>query len=49
MARANANSKLANIVFTRRLQGTGVTANCAHPGMVRTRLGARAASCCTWA
>src|SRR5580693_3404217 len=44
--RAYANSKLANILFTRelarRLQGTGVTANCAHPGMVRTRFGREA-------
>ncbi len=34
-------SKLANILFTRelarRLAGTGVTANCLHPGFVRTR------------
>jgi retinol dehydrogenase 12 len=41
--RAYANSKLANILFTRelarRLDGTGVTANCAHPGVVRTRFG----------
>ncbi len=33
-------SKLANILFTaelaRRLQGTGVTANCFHPGVVAT-------------
>ncbi len=44
--RAYANSKLANILFTRelarRLEGTGVTANCAHPGMVRTRFGREA-------
>jgi retinol dehydrogenase-12 len=44
--RAYANSKLANILFTRelarRLEGTGVTANCAHPGMVRTRFGRQA-------
>lgn len=37
-------SKLANILFTyelaRRLQGTGVTANCLHPGAVATGLGA---------
>src|SRR5579871_1726510 len=37
--RSYANSKLANILFTRelarRLDGTGVTANCAHPGGVR--------------
>jgi NAD(P)-dependent dehydrogenase (short-subunit alcohol dehydrogenase family) len=41
--RAYANSKLANILFTRelarRLAGTPVTANCAHPGVVRTRFG----------
>ena len=41
--RSYANSKLANILFTRelarRLDGTGVTANCAHPGMVRTGFG----------
>ncbi|HEY2106237.1 MAG TPA: SDR family oxidoreductase [Candidatus Binataceae bacterium] len=37
-------SKLANILFTyelaRRLEGSGVTANCAHPGAVATGLGA---------
>jgi NAD(P)-dependent dehydrogenase (short-subunit alcohol dehydrogenase family) len=36
-------SKLANILFTRelarRLTGTGVTANCLHPGFVATRFG----------
>jgi len=36
-------SKLANILFTRelarRLADTGVTANCLHPGFVRTALG----------
>ena len=36
-------SKLANILFTRelarRLAGTGVTANCFHPGFVATRFG----------
>ncbi len=40
---AYANSKLANILFTRelatRLEGTGVTANCLHPGTVRTNFG----------
>jgi NAD(P)-dependent dehydrogenase (short-subunit alcohol dehydrogenase family) len=40
--RSYANSKLANILFTRelarRLGGTAVTANCMHPGLVRTRL-----------
>ena len=44
--RSYANSKLANILFTRelarRLQGTGVTANCAHPGVVRTGFGREA-------
>ncbi len=41
--RAYAQSKLANIVFTyelaRRLAGTGVTANCLHPGAVATNFG----------
>jgi NAD(P)-dependent dehydrogenase (short-subunit alcohol dehydrogenase family) len=36
------NTKLANIVFTyelsRRLDGTGVTANCLHPGVIHTNL-----------
>jgi NAD(P)-dependent dehydrogenase (short-subunit alcohol dehydrogenase family) len=36
-------SKLANILFTgelaRRIAGTGVTANCLHPGVVATRFG----------
>ena len=36
-------SKLANILFTselaRRLAGSGVTANCLHPGFVATRFG----------
>jgi NAD(P)-dependent dehydrogenase (short-subunit alcohol dehydrogenase family) len=44
--RAYANSKLANILFTRelarRMAGTGATANCAHPGVVRTRFGREA-------
>ncbi len=38
-----ARSKFANILFTRelarRLSGTGVTANCLHPGFVATRFG----------
>jgi NAD(P)-dependent dehydrogenase (short-subunit alcohol dehydrogenase family) len=37
------NSKLANVLFTRelarRLEGSGVVANCLHPGGVRTELG----------
>ena len=41
--RAYGRSKLANVLHTRelarRLEGTGVTANCLHPGAVRTRLG----------
>lgn len=38
-----AQSKLANVLFTtelaRRLEGTGVTANCLHPGAVATNIG----------
>ena len=41
--RTYGRSKLANILFTRelarRLAGTGVTANCLHPGVVATRFG----------
>ncbi|XP_064643881.1 retinol dehydrogenase 14-like [Lineus longissimus] len=36
-------SKLANVYFTtelaKRLEGTNVTANCLHPGVIRTNLG----------
>lgn len=36
------NTKLANVLFTyelaRRLKGTGVTANCLHPGVVATKI-----------
>lgn len=39
-----ARSKLCNILFTRelarRLAGTGVTANCLHPGVIATEFGA---------
>jgi retinol dehydrogenase-14 len=43
-AKAYGQSKLANVLFTyelaRRLEGTGVSANCLHPGAgVRTNLG----------
>jgi len=42
MLRAYSRSKLCNILFTRelarRLVGTGVTANCLHPGFVATRI-----------
>ena len=42
--RAYSNAKLANILFTfelaRRLEGSGVTANCVHPGFVSTGFGA---------
>ena len=41
-------SKLANVLFTyelaRRLESTGVTANCVHPGVVRSGFGRRDAS-----
>ncbi len=40
--RAYGQSKLANVMFTyelaRRLEGTGVTANCMHPGTVNTNI-----------
>ncbi len=43
MMRVYGNSKLANILFTqalaRRLQGSQVTTNCMHPGVVRTGFG----------
>lgn len=39
---AYCQSKLANVLFTyelaRRLRGTSITANCLHPGAVRTKL-----------
>ena len=41
--RSYGQSKLALVLFTyelaRRLQGTGVTANCLHPGFVATNIG----------
>lgn len=40
---AYSQSKLANILFTKelakRLEGTNVTVNCCHPGVVKTELG----------
>ena len=46
--RVYGTTKLENILFTRelakRLQGTGVTANCQHPGFVGTRFGQNNAS-----
>ncbi|MFO8063799.1 MAG: SDR family oxidoreductase [Spirochaetia bacterium] len=40
--RAYAQSKLANVLFTyelaRRIEGTGVTANALHPGVIATKL-----------
>jgi NAD(P)-dependent dehydrogenase (short-subunit alcohol dehydrogenase family) len=42
LMRAYGRSKLANVLFTReldrRLAGTGVTANCLHPGAVATNI-----------
>jgi NAD(P)-dependent dehydrogenase (short-subunit alcohol dehydrogenase family) len=41
--RTYGTTKLANVLFTRelarRLEGSGVTANCFHPGVVRTGFG----------
>ncbi|XP_072032355.1 retinol dehydrogenase 13-like [Amphiura filiformis] len=41
-SQAYSNSKLSNVLFThelsKRLKGTGVTANSVHPGIVRTEL-----------
>jgi NAD(P)-dependent dehydrogenase (short-subunit alcohol dehydrogenase family) len=42
LLRAYAQSKLANVLFTyalaHRLEGTGVTVNCLHPGVVATNI-----------
>jgi NAD(P)-dependent dehydrogenase (short-subunit alcohol dehydrogenase family) len=50
--RAYSLSKLANIMFTyalaRRMQGTGVTANCLHPGLVGTNFGQQGGSWIKW-
>jgi len=46
--RAYGQSKLAQVLFTRelgrRLEGTGVTVNACHPGVIRTNLGIGGAS-----
>jgi NAD(P)-dependent dehydrogenase (short-subunit alcohol dehydrogenase family) len=45
-------TKLCNILFTRelarRLAGTGVTANCLHPGLVATRFGDQTGGYYAW-
>ena len=50
--KAYGRSKLCNILFTRelarRLAGTGVTANCLHPGVVATRFGDEAGGWTAW-
>ena len=51
--RAFGASKAADLMFTfelaRRLEGTGVTANAIHPGLVRTRLMRQAPAPLRWA
>jgi NAD(P)-dependent dehydrogenase (short-subunit alcohol dehydrogenase family) len=51
--KAYGRSKLCNILFTRelarRLAGTGVTANCLHPGFVATRFGDAGSGWLPWA
>lgn len=46
--RAYGQSKLANVLFTkelaRKLEGTGVTANCLHPGVVSTPIAQKESS-----
>src|SRR5271166_5470613 len=50
--RAYGRSKLCNILFTRELarslQGTGVTANCLHPGFVATRFADQSGGVVAW-
>ncbi|MBV9571301.1 MAG: SDR family oxidoreductase [Alphaproteobacteria bacterium] len=50
--RVYGRTKLMNILFTRelakRLAGTGVTANCLHPGFVATRFGDESGRLMSW-
>jgi NAD(P)-dependent dehydrogenase (short-subunit alcohol dehydrogenase family) len=50
--KAYSRSKLCNILFTRelarRLRGTGVIANCLHPGVVATRFGDQSGALMSW-
>lgn len=50
--KAYCDSKLANVLFTRelarRLEGTGVTTNVLHPGVVNTNLGANSTGVIRW-
>jgi NAD(P)-dependent dehydrogenase (short-subunit alcohol dehydrogenase family) len=50
--KAYGRSKLANILFTRelarRLSGTGVVANCMHPGVVASRFGDESGGLSGW-
>jgi NAD(P)-dependent dehydrogenase (short-subunit alcohol dehydrogenase family) len=50
--RVYCHTKLANVLFTRelarRLEGSGVTANCVHPGNVATRFGQNNAGILDW-
>lgn len=49
---AYSNSKLANILFTaelaRRWKGEGITANCLHPGVVRTNIWSNSRGVLRW-
>jgi NAD(P)-dependent dehydrogenase (short-subunit alcohol dehydrogenase family) len=50
--KAYCDSKLCNVLFTaelaRRLEGTGVTANSLHPGVVNTNLGSNSKGVIRW-